>query len=128
MSADVNFVCLSGRLTKDVEIKQIGQSNLVSGTIASNRTEKKDGEYKDVGNFIDFKTWVKSEKQVEFYRSAFTKGAKVLVNGALRQESWEKDGQKFSKIIVDVNRIEPMGASKGGASNDASPFPSDFPE
>lgn len=127
MSTDVNFVCLSGRLTKDVEFKAIGQSTLIIGSIAVNRSEKKDGEWKDVASFFNFKTWSKTEKQIEFYKSVFVKGAKVLINGSLSMESWEKDGQKQSRIIIDVSKIEPIGSFKGGASSEAG-FCSDFPE
>ncbi len=127
MSADVNFVCLSGRLTKDVDFKPIGQSTLITGSIAVNRSEKKDGGWKDVASFFNFKTWSKTEKQIEFYKNTFVKGAKILVNGSLVMESWEKDGQKQSRIIIDVSKIEPIGPSKGGASSEAG-FCSDFPE
>lgn len=119
MSADIDVVFLTGRLVKDVEIKPVGQSFAVSGSIACNRTVKKDNEYKDIASFFDFKCWCKSEKQVEFYKSAFTKGAKICVNGTLIQETWEYEGNKHSRIVVDVFKIEPMGYFKGGASSEA---------
>lgn len=135
MSADVNYVILSGRMVSDVSVKDIGQSHLVSGTIACNRTEKKDNEYKDVASFIDFQTWVKSDKQLEFYKSAFTKGSKILINGEMKQETWEKDGQKRSRIVIVSNRLEPIGSGKGkteGGSkvpsyDSESGFPEDIP-
>lgn len=140
MSADINFICITGRLVKDIEIKEIGQTNLVSGTIASNRLEKKGEEWAEVPNFVDFKTWVKSPKQVEFYKSVFTKGSKLIVNGDLRMESWEKDGQKHSKLLINATKIESMGISKKESSptgqcgnekvanyNQDSGFPEDIP-
>lgn len=140
MSADINFICITGRLVKDVEIKEFGQTNLVSGTIASNRLEKRGEEWSEVPNFVDFKTWIKSPKQVEFYKSVFTKGSKVLVNGDLRMESWEKDGQKHSKLLINATKIESMGNGKkesastvqGGTEkvanyNQDSGFPEDIP-
>lgn len=124
MSADVNFVCMSGRLLKDIEVKPVTGTNIISGVLMVFRREKEE----DKCSFIDFKTFAKSDKQVEFYKSAFVKNAKVLLNGSLVQEQWEKDGQKHSKIVLMASRIEPMGAAKGGASSEAGFPDSDFPE
>lgn len=128
MAADVNFVCYSGRLVKDVGIKQAGQSNIVSGTIAVNRSQKKGDEWVDVASFIDWKIWCKLKKQLDYYRNNFTKGSKILINGSTEQESWEKDGQKHSKLVTMATKVELMGASKGGASSDAGFQDSGFPE
>lgn len=137
MSVDINSVCLTGRLVKDIEVKSVGQSNLVSGTIASNRIEKKGEEWAEIPNFIDFKTWVKSPKQLEFYKTTFTKGVKVVLNGELRMESWEKDGHRNSKIIINVQKIDSMSNGKGNATEQKkdevanysqdSGFPEDIP-
>lgn len=127
MSADVNLVSISGRLTKDVEIKPVGQAFVLSGSVASNRSVKKDGQYTDVASYFEIKNWLKSEKQVDFFKSNFKKGTKILVVGSLEQESWEKEGQKHARVVINADRIDLMGAPRGGASNDA--FPSeDFPE
>lgn len=129
MSADVNFYCVSGRLTKDVEIKPINQSFLVTGSIACNRSVKKDGQWQEVASFFNFKSWIKSEKQVEFYRTSFIKGSKVLLNGDFETDTYEKDGQKRTAFTLNAIKIEPMGASRGGASSEAG-FPEDsgFPD
>lgn len=137
MSVDINSVCLTGRLVKDIEVKSIGQSNLVSGTIASNRIEKNGEEWAEIPNFIDFKTWVKSPKQLEFYKKIFTKGVKVVLNGELRMESWEKDGHRNSKIIINVQKIDGMSNGKGNETvqkkdevanySQDSGFPEDIP-
>lgn len=117
MAADINQVMLTGRLVRDVEIKAIGQAQLVTGSIAVNRTIKSDDGWKDIPNFIEFKNWIKSDKQVEFYRNNFKKGTKVVLNGELLQEQWEKDGQKHSKLTVNVNKIEFMGKNQNAMSN-----------
>ena len=127
MSADVNLVSISGRLTKDVEIKPVGQAFVLSCSFASNRSVKKEGQYTDIASFFDGKMWLKSEKQVAFFTENFKKGTKILVVGGVEQESWEKEGQKHSRVVINADRIDLMGAPRGGASNDA--FPSeDFPE
>lgn len=118
MASDINLIMLTGRLVKDVEIKAIGQSQLVTGSIAFNKTVKNGDEWKDVPNFIEFKNWIKSDKQVEFYKTNFTKGTKILLNGELLQEQWEKDGQKHSKMVINVIRIDFMG--KGQSNNNSN--------
>lgn len=137
MSVDINSVCLTGRLVKDIEVKEIGQSNLVSGTIASNKGEKKGEEWVETPNFIDFKTWVKSPKQLEFYKKIFTKGVKVVLNGELRMESWETDGHRNSKLLINVQKIDSMSSGKGNTTeqnkdevtnySQDSGFPEDIP-
>lgn len=122
--SDVNHLVLTGRLTGDAEAKEFGENTVFSGSIAVNHYDKK--EQKEVGDFFNFKVWAKAGKQAEFYKSSLTKGSKIVVEGRLVQERWEKDGQKQSRVIIAANGVTPMSKSKGGASDEAG-FP-DFPE
>lgn len=121
---DINNVILCGRLTKDALIHKFNEeSAVVQFTIAVNTTTKKDGQYSDVANFFDCKIFGKNKDKLT---SLLVKGKQVAVSGYLTQERWEKDGQKNSRIIVNVLDIQLLGgASKEGSQNGG--FSEDLP-
>lgn len=102
----INKTIISGNLTRDAEERRT-QSGMVIVTFAvavnERRKNTQTGEWDDYPNYIDV-TWfgTRAEKCVGY----LTKGAKVTVEGHLRQERWEKDGQKRSKISVILDEIE----------------------
>lgn len=121
MSADVNYDVKTGRLTKDVEVKAINSSFLISGSLAVNRSYKKGEQWVEEASFFNFKMWLKSQKQVDFYTQHLKKGSQVTIDGEMIQERWEKDGQKQSAYVILANRIIPFFASNGsGSSSSAS--------
>lgn len=109
-----NRVVLIGNLTRDPEIV-----NFQSGTSAANitlavndRRKDKEGNYVDETSYIDVTCWGRMGEIVEQYAG---KGSQVLVEGHLRQESWEKEGKKFSRIKVVAERVLLMdGAPRQG--------------
>lgn len=138
MSADVNYDVKTGRLTKDVEVKSINSSFLITGSFATNRSFKKGEEWVEEASFFNFKMWLKSQKQVDYYTKYLKKGAQITIDGEMIQERWEKDGQKQSAYVIMANRIIPFYTSNGagsGSSNGSSVpsfnaeegFPSDIP-
>lgn len=121
MSADVNYDVKTGRLVKDVEAKSFDKSFLISGCIAVNRSYKKGDQYIEEASFFNFKTWVKSDKQKDFYLKHLKKGTQVTIDGEMVQERWEKDGQKQSMYVLYANRIIPAwGVSDSGSSSNSS--------
>lgn len=106
---DFNKLFMSGRLVKDIDSRDVGNSTVISGTVASNRSVKKGEQWEEVATFIDFKLWSKSPKQVEFYKGSLKKGAKVTLEGMLIQETWEKDGQKHSKLLIQTDKVDVSG-------------------
>ena len=135
MSADVNYDVKTGRLTKDVEVKAINSSFLVTGSLAVNRSFKKGEQWVEEASFFNFKLWLKSQKQVDFYTQYLKKGSQVTIDGEMVQERWEKDGQKQSAYVLYANRIIPFFApgnsnSSGSSSSGVPSFNSDegYPE
>ena len=129
MSADVNYDVKTGRLTKDVEVKPINSSFLITGSLAVNRSFKKGDEWVEEASFFNFKMWLKSQKQVDFYTQHLKKGAQVTIDGEMIQERWEKDGQKQSAYVLLANRIIPFfatgsGSNSGSNSSGGSSVPS----
>jgi len=108
-----------GNLTRDPELRQTpsGQ-NVCSFSLALNRSYKgADGNWQEATDFIDVVAWGPLGERVAQYLS---KGRPCLVNGRLQFSSWEKDGQKRSKVEVvaqDVTFLGGAGGSDSGSSN-----------
>lgn len=116
---DLNTVSLIGRLVKDAELSTAGNSAKLDFTLAFSTTSKKGNEWVDESNFIDVTVW---GKQAENLARFLKKGKQIAIYDAhLKQDRWEKDGQKFSKIkvIPDPTKIQLLGGSKKESQNDA---------
>lgn len=109
---DINHVVLIGNLTRDVGE---GYSVLSNGTakasisIAVNRSKKSGDQWVDETSYLDVTIWGKTAENLKPY---LTKGQKIAVEGYLKQDRWEKDGQKFSKVSVVANSVQLLGGKK----------------
>ena len=109
--ADINNVVLVGRLTRDAELKFTASGTAVCRlSLAINRRIKKGDQWEDEANFFDVVLWGKQGETLSQY---LVKGKQIAVNGELRQNSWEQDGQKRSKVEVHANNIQLLGGSTG---------------
>lgn len=95
---------VSGRVTKDAQIRQAGSANLCSFGIASNAKRK--GE--DVTTFVDVSIFGKRGETLCQY---LTKGAFVIVSGEMSTR--EHNGKTY--ISVDAQSVE-LGPKGGGQS------------
>lgn len=104
--ANINRVVLSGHLTRDPELRSTaGGSSVLSIGIAVNdrRKNQQTGQWEDYPNFIDC---VVFGNRADGLGRILSKGSLVCVEGKLRYSSWERDGQKRSKIEVIVEECE----------------------
>ena len=94
-----SFQCFiaSGNLTKDAESKQVGESEVARYSVAINGR-------KDAVFFLDCDHW-----RPGGVLPYLTKGTAVIVQGELEEQRWEKDGQKKSKMVLKVNRLQLIG-------------------
>ena len=102
----INKTIISGNLTRDAEVKRTSSGMaIVTFCVAVNERRKNNqtGEWDDYPNFVDV-TWFGT--RAEKCAGVLVKGAKVTVEGHLRQERWEKDGQKHNKLGVILDEIE----------------------
>ena len=96
--ANINQVCITGRLTRDPEIKNVGQNILAKFTVAVN------GFKKDDTNFINCVAWNKTAELVEKH---FFKGQQVGVTGRLQTGSYDdKDGKRVYTTDVIVSQVD----------------------
>ena len=131
----INRVTITGNLTREPEYKQTasGTGILAFGVAVNDRRKNQAGEWEDYANFVDCTMF---GKRAESLSSVLHKGMKVAIEGKLHYSSWEKDGQKRSKLDVTVDEIEFMspksdarqadagahGGQQGGFFNDDCPF------
>ena len=103
---EVNRVFLTGRLTRDPELRRTPSDRAVTqmGMASSRRYKARDGEWKEMTAFVNVVAWGRqAETCAEFLR----KGSAVFVEGRLSSRSWEtQDGQKRSTIEVQADRIQ----------------------
>ncbi|MCL2805521.1 MAG: single-stranded DNA-binding protein [Treponema sp.] len=110
--ADLNHVVLIGRLTRDAELKYTaGGQAVCKFSIAVNRRKKVGDSWEDEANFFDIVLW---GKQGESLQSYLVKGKMVGVDGELRQDRWQQDGQNRSKIEIIANYLQLLGGGQSG--------------
>jgi single-strand DNA-binding protein len=125
MARSFNQVTLMGNLTRDPDLRQIpsGQS-VCSFSLALNRSYKgSDGNWQEATDYVDIVAWGPLGERVAQY---VTKGRPVLVSGRLQSQSWEKDGQKRTKLEVVANDVTFLGGrgeggDSGGGSGEPAP-------
>jgi single-strand DNA-binding protein len=122
MSKSINQVILMGNLTRDPELRTTpGGQSVCSFSLAVNRSwQGQDGQTQEAVDYFDVTAWAKLGELVNQYLS---KGRKCLVQGRLSQRSWEKDGQKHSKVEVvasDVTFLDGGGQGGDGGGRAAS--------
>lgn len=103
----VNVVALTGNIVRDAELSKTQSSStpVLNFTIAVNdrRYDGASGQWCDYVNFFDLNVFGKRAKALE---KLCLKGTKVAVRGKLRQNTWEKDGQKRSRVTIVVDEVE----------------------
>lgn len=120
MSKSINQVILMGNLTRDPELRTTptGQ-NVCSFSLAVNRSwQDQSGQLQEAVDYFDVTAWGKLGELVNQY---LAKGRKCLVMGRLSQRSWEKDGQKHSKVEVVANDVTFLDGGGQGGSGQSAP-------
>lgn len=103
----VNQVTIVGNLTRVPELRatQGGTEVLSFGIAVNDRRKNASGQWEDVPNFFECVTF---GNRATALSDILTKGMKVAIAGKLHYTSWEKDGQKHSKVDIIANEIELM--------------------
>lgn len=119
--SDINNVSLTGRLTRDPELRvTAGGTQLLSFTLAFNTSvrNRQTGEWDERGNYIDCTMF---GKRAEALLNFLAKGQKVAIAGKLRYATWDRDGQRHSKLDLIVDEIEFLGQRQGAAQPAQAP-------
>ncbi len=108
----INIVVLKGNLTRDPEARETKNGTPVAKfSIAVNRKFRTvAGEDREDVAFVDIETYSgQATSCTEYLR----KGSEVLVQGRLKQDTWErKDGTKASKLLVRADAVQFLRRTK----------------
>jgi single-strand DNA-binding protein len=103
--ADINLVALTGRLTRDPELRYSKSGDPVcSLRIAVNgRRRTADGKWEDQANFVSVSVW---GNQAESCNQYLTKGRRIGVQGRLQYREWKaQDGSRRESLEVAASDI-----------------------
>ncbi len=117
--ASYNRVVLLGNLTRDVELKYTpSQVAIAKIGLAVNDRVKKNNEWVDETTFVDITFFGRTAEVAGEY---LNKGSQILIEGRLRYETWESEGQKRSKLSVVGDKLQMLGSRSGGGGPNARP-------
>ncbi|MDD5929071.1 MAG: single-stranded DNA-binding protein [Spirochaetales bacterium] len=117
---DLNHVVLIGRLTQDLGTDERSFGYVGNGqaranvSIAVNRSKKNGDQWVEEVNFFNVTIWGKTAENLKPY---LTKGKQICVEGHLKQDRWEKDGQKQSRISIVADSVQLLGGRNEGSSS-----------
>jgi single-strand DNA-binding protein len=98
---DVNSVAFSGRLTRDMELKQSGGGAYGRFSIAVNSAKKVGEQWQEEVSYFDCILFGQRCEKLQL-----TKGTQVFISGSIKQSRYEKEnGEKKSSVLVLVDRI-----------------------
>lgn len=107
MAGSYNKVILMGNITRDIEVRQLPNSNTSVANIGlaiNRRYRTADGENREETTFVDCEAWGRTAETMGQY---LRKGRPVFIEGHLRLDQWEdKEGQKRSKLKVVVENFQ----------------------
>lgn len=93
----MNCVQLVGRMATDVDVKEVaGGSKVCSFILAVDRSAEE-------ADFFRVKAW---NSQADAAAEHLGKGRRVAVEGSLRQDTYEKDGEERRAVSIVARRLE----------------------
>jgi len=118
--ASYNRVILLGNITRDIEVKYLPSGMAVAeiGLAVNDRRKNQNGEWVDETTFVDVTLWGRTAEVAGEYLG---KGSPVLIEGRLKLDQWETDGQKRSKLRVVCDRMQMIGPRGAGGRGQAGP-------
>lgn len=108
----MNTIALIGRMTKDIELKDIGEGRFVTNnTLAVRKNYKKDGTTE--ADFIPFVAWGKRAELLEEYCS---KGDLIALTGKMQSRSYKNESEEtkyvIEMVVEDIDFIQKKAPEK----------------
>ena len=112
--SDMNVVVMSGTITDDPMIKEFGDGGLVAKINLESRSQytTRQGEIRESRQFNKATLWNNTAMNAQQF---LKKGARVLIQGALSTDSYEKDGQRVYVKQIKVDKIETLGNTESAS-------------
>ncbi len=110
--ANFNKVLLMGNLTRDPEVRFTPSGMAVAdlGLAVNRRYRGADGQDHEETCFVKVTVW---GKQAETCGQYLKRGRPVFIEGRLKFDEWEKEGQKFNRLSVVAERVQFLGEGGG---------------
>ena len=127
---DLNHVVLIGRLTQDLGNDERSFGYIGNGqaranvSIAVNRSKKSGEQWIDEVNYFNVTIWGKTAENLKPY---LTKGKQICVEGHLKQDRWEKEGKKESRITIVADNVQLLGGKFENSGNTGNTVPKFVP-
>jgi single-strand DNA-binding protein len=112
---------LIGNVTRDIQLRYTPGGTAVTDIgMAVNEKRKQGDDWVDEVCFVDVTMFGRTAEVAAEYLS---KGSPVFIEGRLKLDTWEKDGQKHSKIKVVCDKLQLIGAKGEGGGGGGKPAP-----
>lgn len=110
----LNRVILQCRLVRDIELKDVGGFNMTEFTVAWSE------KYKETEKkcFLRCKAW---RSTADFLGKYFAKGQELIIEGQMITEEWEKDGEKQSRTLCNVEKVDFCGPKNNQTASNNPP-------
>lgn len=116
----MNKIVLLGRLTRDIELRQAGETSVANFSLAVNRTFKRDGEPD-----ADFFNCVAFGKRAETLAQYVHKGNQLAIEGHVQMGQYtNKDGVNVKTFDVMVDGFDFIG---GKSEHEKAETPTETP-
>lgn len=137
---DLNNYSVIGRMTRDLDERSFAY--ISNGKARLNISIAVNDGYGDnqYTSYFDVVVWGKTAENIKPYLG---KGKQICINGRLRQDRWESNGQKNSRVVIVAETVQLLGGRDNGAGsggnyqqpaqqqapayNDGRDFPEDIP-
>lgn len=120
---DVNTIAVTGRLTRDPELRHVGPDKIAKTTarLAIQRPNGKEAEDRGAA-FIDVDIWRGNAEALCRYQG---KGRRIAVEGRIEHEQWETDGAKRQRTFIVAERVHYLEKPDDApAATEGDPAPS----
>ncbi len=109
----INRVTITGNLTRDALLRQTQSGNpvLTFAVAVNDAVREPDGSWGERANYVECALFGRRAQSLSDW---LRRGTKVAIEGHLRWQSWERDGEQRSAISVIVDDLEFMGARRQG--------------
>ena len=120
---DLNNYSVIGRMTRDLDERAFAYTQ--NGKARLNISIAVNDGYGDnqYTSYFDVVVWGKTAENIKPYLG---KGKQICINGRLRQDRWESNGQKNSRVVIVAETVQLLGgrdksAGSGGNNQQTSP-------
>lgn len=118
MAKDINRIVLTGRLTRDAELRQTKSgTSVMKVSIANNQSRKTaSGQWEDEVHYFDIVIWGRT---AEVLRQYLVKGKMIAVDGRLQQRKYQPQGEEKPRYTFEIT-AESVQLLSGGQSGGSS--------